>query len=614
MALEERPAAGDKHFNLALDFGTSHSCVYAATTNGERIPLDFSKPAVRLGKAIFNEPKIKDELVVNSTKFLPCYVSLAQNSDKSVLPSEMRLIHSPTRRHLGNGIQSFAIIPMRFNDESLGDLIRAQTTILGGSKWAGGLKNTEFEQEEPGLTKEYLRQILRIAAAHLRESGYRNLQTFRATLPEAFSYPQRRQYAGLVADTFSAIFQETGVAFQTDDKPLDAEKLLEILSPTLAERRNADLKKETSGMVSESIAALLSASDSDYNFFADRGICIVLDMGGGTTDVAAYVSHGGGKRDTKTSIESITDSIRYAGHDLLRLLAQPRVLGDIRKGSSEAENPDEEARVRKLKILVRDDEHFNRLKNKFSDKSYLPGTKEQMLLFFEGLFEYTRLLVLAYRKAMQDESRTWVVNIALFGNAWKLAELVYPTRESAYDGFIGKFESRLKSTLVSGGTVHIRYQGSRDTSIKEATAAGALALNPLDQQFLTPKEHTSLAGLQVRCHKADGEDIEVASNEFLMGFDRDSFDPIIPLTVTGLDNLRPQPFLEKLRARYKQDDAWIANQVGAAINQAIREQWIIPGDPEAMKFSPMGLFLENVWKETIRVAPLVPVAGSRGAK
>ncbi|MGH8476117.1 MAG: hypothetical protein ACRER2_10165 [Methylococcales bacterium] len=141
---------------------------------------------------------------------------------------------------------------------------------------------------------------------------------------------------------------------------------------------------------------------------------------------------------------------------------------------------------------------------------------------------------------------------------------------------------------------------------------GALKLNPSDPKFLSPKEHTSLAGLKVRCHKSDGQDIELDADEFLMGFDREGFDNRTPLTVTGLDSLRAKPFLETLRARYKQrDDAWITNQVAASINQAIREPWILPGDRDDMKFSPMRLFLENIWKETIRVTQLRPTGGDR---
>lgn len=604
--LEAIPEGGDRLFNLALDFGTSHSCVYAATTAGKRIDLDFSEPSLQLGKAIFVHEETKTEIMITLTRFLSCYVSLAQTSDKSVLPSELRSINFPTPRDLGSGIRSFVIIPMRFKKESLSEMLRKQaTTILGGFKWPGEhLSGNAFERQEPGLTKEYLLQILRIAAALLRKNDYKKLQTFRVTFPEAFSHAQRRRYAELVGQVFSSLFKQTGIEFQSEDQHLSAERLLATTSTSIAGRHKAPLDQNYSGMVSESIAALLSASSTDYDFFADRGICIVLDMGGGTTDVAAYVSQGSGRRDARSSIESITDSIRYAGHDLLRLLAQSRVLDDLRNEQDTVHDNDEDARIHALKILVRDDEHFERLKQNFSYKDYLPETKEQMILFFTGLFEYTRLLIQLYRKAMHDEqTKSWVVNIALFGNAWKLAELVYPTREYAYDGFIEKFQNYLQSALTNGETIHIRYESLPDYSIKEATAVGALKLNPADPKFLSPKEHTSMAGIKVRCHKNNGDDIEVDGDEFLTGFDREGYDNKVPLTVRDLENLRERPFLDKLRARYKgRDDAWITAQVASAIDQAIRKEWIVPGITEDMKFSPMGLFLEKVWKETIRAA------------
>jgi hypothetical protein len=434
---------------------------------------------------------------------------------------------------------------------------------------------------------------------------------FRATYPEAFSENQRRQYAEDVAETMQTVLGETGLAYQGDG-PLETDPLLEIASSQLSEQRQSSLRKGTSGLVSESMAALLSASSGDYNFSAERGLCIVLDMGGGTTDVAAYFSPGSGKRDETQSIDSITDSIRYAGHDLLRLLAIPKIIDGILKNgqwedAKDGQRQSEEDRcLGALKILVRDPEHFKKLKGNFNTPHYQPEVKERMLLFFEGLFEYTRLLTLAYQKALQGDGQKWVVNIALFGNSWKLAELVYPSGKEAFDGLRKNFTDYLQAALGAGSDIQIHYEALHDASIKEATAVGALKLNARDRQFSTPKEHASLAGLEVVCHGTGGQDTVAQADEFLAGFDQNRLDRTkIPLTLKSLDSLRERPFRETLRARYgRTDDVWITSQVAASINQAIRETWIEPGVRVTMKFSPMRLFLEHVWKETLRKAPL----------
>ncbi|MFZ4699285.1 MAG: hypothetical protein ACOYMG_04475 [Candidatus Methylumidiphilus sp.] len=596
--LVDKGDTGGKVFNLAVDLGTSHSCVYATNTTdgGKRIPLDFSSPSEKLGKPVFDNPEVKEEFLVKSDYFLPCYCGSPQSTDTSVLPTELRLIGDPRRGDLNTGIKSFVIIPMMYKEESLLTHVRGSQT-LGGFKWPGGLNGSEFERHEPDLTKEYLRQMLCIAAALLRDGGYRQINMFRATYPEAFSFPQRRDYRQAVADTITSSMDLTGI---TCLEPLDAEHILNLTSSQVPD----GAKQESSGMVSESIAALLSASSSDYNFFADRGICIVLDMGGGTTDVAAYVSPGSGKGEVNESIPSITDSIRYAGHDLLRLLAYPKILNEIFSEGRWDEKTEEDKLFAALKILVRDPNHFQRLKQNFNSPNYLPDVKERMILFFEGLFEYTRILALAYKKDMQANGQKWVINIALFGNAWKLAELVYPTKETPYDGFKNNFNNYLVKALGADQEIHIRYEKVHDASIKEAITAGALKLNALKRQFATPTEHSSLAGLGVVCRRADGQDIAVPSDSFLMGFDRDGFDPRQPLTIQSLENLDKR-FREMLRQRHEnKDDAWITRQIGSVINDAIQEQWIVPGDREPMKFSPMRLFLENVWKETIRVVPL----------
>ncbi len=602
--------AGTKIFNMAVDFGTSHSCVYVTATNGERIPLDLSKPAEALGKPVFNNPTVKADDLIKTAFFLPSYSSSPQTADPSVLPTEFRLIGDPTPKpsDLSGGVKSFVIIPMRFAEGTLEEHIR-KTFTLGSFKWPGALSGTDFEREEDGLIKAYLRQMLCMAAALLRHGGYSRLNMFRATYPEAFLLSRRRTYTKVVADTLKTVLGETGLAYEGDGA-LDAEALQEIASSQISEQRRSSLKKDTSGMVSESMAALLSASSSDYNLFAERGICIVLDMGGGTTDVAAYYSSGSGKRDQNQSIDSITDSIRYAGHDLLRLLAKPKIINDVLKWhweeAKEGQQQAEENRcLRALKILVRDPDHFQKLKDNFNSPQYLPDVKLRMLLFFDGLFEYTRLLTLAYQKYLQADGQTGVVNIALFGNAWKLAELVYPSREHDFDCVIETFIDYLKVALGAGQDIQIRYEGLHDASIKEATAVGALKLNALDRQFSTPKAHASLAGLEVICHGSDGQETVKPADEFLEGFDRKGYDRSQPLTVKSLDSLSEWPFREVLRERYaKRDDAFITKQVAAAINQAVREPWIVPGDREPMKFSPMRLFLEHVWKETLSVAPL----------
>jgi len=598
-------AVSDKFLNLAVDFGTSHSCVYATTTNDEsaRIALDISKPSEKLGRLVFDHPAVKKTFLVENNTFLPGYCGLAQTTDNSVLPTEFRLIGSPKRNDLKAGVKSFDIIPMRFPEASLEERLRTSNILLGGFKWPGALNGTDFEREETGLTQEYLRQFLLVSTAMLKSMGYGRLTMFRATYPEAFSYAQRMTYTEALTETLNTVLAETGFSY-VGTPILEAQQLLEIASSQMSDTQRSSLQKDSSGMVSESMAALLSASSRDYNFFAERGICIVMDMGGGTTDIAAYFSPGSGKRDASKSIDSITDSVRYAGHDLLRLLATPQIINNILK-SNQWDGKDENSCFDALKVLVRDPEHFKRLKNNFSNSEYLPETRERMQLFFEGLFEYIRLLTLAYQKSLAADGQKWVINIALFGNAWKLSELAYHTREQPFDGFINYFKNYLNAALGQNQDIHIRYEGLRDASIKEAIAAGALRFNALDRQFVTPKEHASLAGLDMVCHPINGKDFDVPYDDFLAGFDRLQFDQNTPVTVKSLASLRERPLMETLRIRYgKRDDEWITHQVAAAINQAIREPWIMPGVREAMKFSPMRLFLEQVWKETVKVVPL----------
>ena len=597
-------------FKLGLDFGTSHSCVVALDKSNKKIEgVDFSRPQLDndlLLKVI--ETQDGDEHLFDEFRFLaPKSARIADKElDRNVLPTEFRfnkwLSPASPLKEIDAGIRYLTILPMQFNTDFAERSIK-ETGALGDFKWgapakSSSLTSTLYESEEPLLSIQYIKQILRMSLAILRSKGYSNLTTFRATYPEAFTTAHTNIFAKDLENIWTKIFQETGMS---NDKAIDNASLLRFkdfiqgTDPT----NGQDLTALSHGLVSESVSALQTTlKTSERNQLSDKRLQIVLDMGGGSTDVAVFLNqHGLDTEKLKNVPSSLTDSIRYAGHDILNLLSTAeiaKVLDDNVKLDG-TQNIQQYMRV--IKMAMRDSKAVHRLQTRFVEPSFASTVKSNVREFFEGLFEYTRQLIVSYQELLNEyEIDDFSVGIVLLGNGWRLGNLVYPTQNlTSVDGLKYSMEEYLKKHTSNVESLNIVFPSSSDISVKESIAYGSLLYNA-EEEFLT---HSGESALSRKRYSFLGntEFASATSSKFLtqkkLEDRRNQSAPQIEVLPIFPEN---SSFINRLNGVKGQEGKGL-HFAKIDMNKQLQIHWASAEDE--ILISPMQLFLENIWKPTL---------------
>ena len=338
--LKQASNASAKLEAIGLDFGTSNTCmamkkqgenqqgqnislantiddkfaveellIYSSTFQDEteRTRLKGGRASFYLGRhdLISTEQSytMPSELLLNisthrsSTSIASQMQTLQEESKKNQLKDDVQGAMPP--RMSGIRVQAPVFTPLcqefyGYNDPRapetstryLVQLIRSSAgqvrLIYGDVKWPQAGDN-DYNLSQ-ALRHSYLEQILVAALARLKCQGYASADYFFITQPDAFaldnnyfanSYPQK------VGELITKLSQHTGFHFN---------KIRPIV-------------------VSETEAALRSAMvDPDQSY-------VVIDMGGGTTDIAIQLNCHDGKQHLK-----FTSSIKWAGNALLTAL------------------------------------------------------------------------------------------------------------------------------------------------------------------------------------------------------------------------------------------------------------------------------------------------------
>lgn len=604
--LVESEAAGGVPFRLALDFGTSHSCVYATTNNNDPIGgFDLSKPNT-------NDRSLLKDIIVHQAAediyeqfyFLGCLAAKSATHDHNVIPSELKLHGNEEHRkrahlNIAKGIHHLAMLPMNFANNAAEKDVKKNAT-LGGFKWGmKGVVIPAFQDKTSivDLTKLFNKDLLRHALAILRWQGYDKLVTFRATYPESFNDTQITTYAGALTRVLEDVQSETGFSFADTDKTFQLKDLKEHKQAT----------SDSHGLISESIAALKTVAMEDKaQQLHLYGITFVLDMGGGSTDIAVYISQPYFDNRGLSNItlpRKLTDSIVYAGHDVLEMLATQEIVKISDEASfNELEqdlidgNFSEEEKHRKraegwlriLKIAMRNTENVEKLQLALAhDPEFEAKTLTKVALFYQGMFEYVRQLIFAYDAALKQQNvNDWHLNILLLGNGWRLADFAFPLKgDGGARGAINGMTEYLSSinTTISRS---ISFPDNSSCSVKQAIAKGALMYDPLKDNFMANHELCGFAGLNM----TQGQQT-ITHDSLIAPFAKDS--EIIQ--IKDLDSL-PIEFnsmLEKIDEAKGEINSKI-NSEFKAYNQKVR------GTDKSFIISPMRYFLELVWKNAVK--------------
>ena len=265
----------------------------------------------------------------------------------------------------------------------------------------------------------YIEQILTAAMATLRLMGIRKINRVVATYPGAFEKPYKEKYIQDLNEITSHVCSTTGVT--TNNRGV-------------IER-------------SETIAALSSVNPNVYD------VCVTIDMGGGTTDVGIIVP---GMNDDGSPF-GFMSSIRYAGNDLLSALIS---VPQLRKHLGNADDSDAK-RLDLLKLLIRTADARIRQ----------PSAEDLVSAFFEGLYEYVFGLVAAIASSEKFPA-TGKINVHLFGNGFRLTNAFVGKSEK---GFFDAIKHQIKATGMLSPEVLQRIElVNSDGDKKLALIQGAL--------------------------------------------------------------------------------------------------------------------------------------------
>jgi hypothetical protein len=615
LALSTLPQS-DLSFKLGLDIGTSHSCFFPMTAAGAPIRLDFSNCATQLTYVVFDDASLSD-LVIENNIFLGVHSSNQVNAvEKLVLPSELK-VQDRVGETVSLGMLSdkeyskhFSTVPYEYAIASSATRRGRRGEFLTDFKWSvgdtvnHGLADTQFSTSQSEILSVYLRQILLTGFAMLRLQGYRTMSLLRVTYPESFNYTFLSLYAKGIDKELNRVTQTTGFTLN-----LGQQVAANLAHELLANQRNNAQAEcivtpgvNESCFVSESLSAF-SAAGQDRNT-AGRGITLVLDMGGGTTDIAVYAKELG---KTDANLESITDSIKYAGNDVLEILNTDQVFELMARSVNPHTKPetyehDEDAkkiRMSLIKRLMRNPNSINSLKIALNQGD-LPEISMRINAFFTGITKYATLLVKSYQdyfESNKDEGY-WDVKIILLGNGWKLTDLIFHNNGVAASGYLNRLRGEIEKSLSNRDVrVNAIYNTGADINVKEAIAYGALKIDE-DPRLAKLSAHKVVPGMGINIIKNRTTRLFEPTKLFEAGYTADELRSPNAIEVDrNTMNFLDSDMLEIYsRLVSENDQKRILAGVTVQLNDSFANHIRIAHGTSPLKISPYGIFLEKCWK------------------
>lgn len=618
-------------FKLGLDMGTSHSCFYPLTNNNQRIEaVNFTTAAQDLSLNIF-QADAENERMVEDVTFLGLYSAGETDTDTLVLPSEIRvqkregepvtsnMLHQDEKKNKERG-KHFSTTPLKYSNPISSTKSNEPGYFLTDFKWASydhganaahhGLRATAFETGQPEILNIYLLQFLTLGFAQLRKNRFKTLNVFRATYPEAFDLGQVKDYAEQLERVFAEISLRTGIKIvltiegAQEVNKVKATDLLTYVAPDKADGGPLDLPNgNESCMVSESLAAIGAAPQGEL-LGAGRGVCVILDMGGGTTDMAVYASGENGA--VIAELKSITDSIQYAGNDVLAMLNTPAVLtlmqNAVAPGAPHLAINDENQRMLTIKRLMRNPRVIPVLRQALTTGPFNKNNKS-IEAFFLGMIEYAKINLIPYKAAFEKEHSAnpyWSIKVVLLGNGWRLADLIWDQGRAPVERFITDMKKELSAALGTNADIEISFAPRHNVSVKEAIAMGAITLGAQGNRIagLNPQLATAAFPLMVKRKNITAPTDVLADTQYQLDARAAEFLYPQGIEVNGLDPIGADLFERFLLLKNETNQARIKTLLTATMNTQIsnRIQSKSSAERSNLKLNPFSIFLETIWK------------------
>lgn len=359
-------AANNEPIRLAIDFGTSNTC------------FAYSKPGLHQG--LWEDPRILkisdkshtliDGLQLESDLEHTWFPSL---QEQELLPSELVFPNEPQLIFGQNNpltpILHYTIPPLKWR-------IHEQKRISAGFKWQQATEPSALSNYHQELQKMYLSLVLRLALAELvsRSEFLGGSTTHPNKVNLYITYPlsmSDNEYAKLLKSY---------------------EEVIELI------KNGTGITLYETAVVDESYAGEIGtiAGDAKHKIF--------IDVGGGTTDVSAVEV-----KDMKEIDLQVVDSVRYAGNDFLRVLANDGRPGNI------STKPLIELQ-RRIRMM---DQNMLEDPSTFGGKNRQKIALDALNRFTNGLIQYLTRIVALKTSRMEAHDSKERIDIYLLGNGWR---------------------------------------------------------------------------------------------------------------------------------------------------------------------------------------------------
>ncbi len=511
---DSRPQIGDggQGITISLDFGTSHTTI-GIEEDGNYKLLDFDDLTHDILGTDYYQTDPAMDILRRNCFWLP---TTSFNRNLATLPSELLFADANLKPEgdpaLKAPIKNFTIPHSQFERDN------AHRMIISDFKWESPPNFTQAL-----LIKTYIKMILHMALAAIRRNTLSTNISVVPTYPLAFGKERYDKYRkSLEGPIFNDLQQETGMTLN-----------LAIVNTAMAFRE----------LVAESQAAKVSWAP------APGTAELVVDIGGGTTDIALWVNG-----------NEMMDSIRYGGNVYLNYLAEkfPQYPGGI-------DNLNE--RVIALQKKMRES-GIQGLLGIYPDA--IKNAAQQVIdRFFQGIFEYLYRLLSAYSVTK--------VQFYPVGNGWRLIEGFIPPNnriESFIKSYFDSKEIGLTVSLPRGGD----YKGVVSKGALEVASLGSY--NPPD--------------LTIPVKTINGADITVAGQKI-------GCNDKIPSGPLGTRPLAfdTSRFISSLPGNFRitntnADITAVASTLNKYCERAI---YMCPGGQYGINKSIFGIFLEKIYPE-----------------
>lgn len=541
---------------LALDFGTSNT-VAAWLPTGEREPSALATDAHASPLELLAPPSQPEkEQFAGALSLLPFWP--ARPPGRWLIPSELFQIHKAQRWTLPND----TLAPGSFE------------LIYRDFKW---------QDDASKLRPAFLGLVLPMVLADLRARSVHTVR-LRATYPLAFEPARLREYATLLQGLVSDLAKQTGMTLSL------------------------------AGYADESISGLEACGRRSGN------VHCVIDVGGGTTDIAVRVASAKAKGEAAKPGASFADSLRLAGNDVLESLLADDTLVDAlqRYGHDRFGQVGGDPKGASWQVMLRDlrsspttaPAFWNHLATRQVASAQRFSARNRA--FFDALLAYAVRLIDATEAEMRGTGALPAgeradVTIFLIGQGWGLLRLQVEDGDAEPNTYVSRRLSELAAVLP-GRKEEFRASVMSpgflvNGSPKLATSFGAAQL----REGLLRKP-TELAGASGK-RTILGLNVEFYDQQTLSASGRLHDQQLIQGTVRRHDGWEAfvQPLLsspqvtEHVRNLFGPSEAERKHFVDTRLNDLIAKHMEDQlNAQEKLQKTPLQLLIEQVWAERLK--------------